>query len=373
MKTKILWSSIIVLLFAGIFAQAQSDDKRKDSTMTGLEEARKTTRPDTVKVLILSHKEVWKYETYSEVTIDSVTKKQVLRGYTKGVDIAADKKLKKLPKDIKRFKNLEEIRVDKNAIQTVPRWLTRLHHLKIINLAGNPVRKMVFRKNKSLEVINLMNCELTQIPEKLYKNTHLKDLILANNKIKTVSGNIRKIKNLEVLNLYHNEIVTISPDLINLSKLSQIDLYYNKLEYFPSVFLQMPWLKTLALSFNNIGTLPDDIDKMTNLTELYLRNNSMSQLPDKLGKLQNLKFLFLSGNRFKAFPACILALPNLEELDMSENRLTVFPKEVLEIKTLKWFNLRNNTIAISDHSAYYKSLREFKNRNINLLADVEVE
>lgn len=84
-------------------------------------------------------------------------------------------------------------------------------------------------KLKELKVLDLSNNELTEIPKELCDLKNLKILDLKNNKLKQLPIEVALLKNLETLLLTNNSLEEIPVELINLPRLTTLDLKGNPL------------------------------------------------------------------------------------------------------------------------------------------------
>ncbi|XP_006006302.1 uncharacterized protein SI:CH211-106K21.5 [Latimeria chalumnae] len=124
-----------------------------------------------------------------------------------------------------------------------------------LNLTGSAIGSLqwdIFREMKSLQVLDLSNCNLSDI-----------------------SGAADGPGSLEVLHLDHNRLTLLPDDFLEkASQLRIIHLENNRLRELPKTFLQASnQVKELYLDFNSLTSLPLSVLK-TSLEALSLSNNS---------------------------------------------------------------------------------------------------
>lgn len=118
-------------------------------------------------------------------------------------------KLKEFPKEIFRFKNLNELILDKNKI--------------------------------------------TEIPDSIFTLKNLQKFSAERNEIEVFNIKITKLGNLVKLNLADNLIETIPDQIDDLEKLQYLILWDNPISYYPLSFANMTALKYLDLLNNQMN------------------------------------------------------------------------------------------------------------------------
>ncbi|SBS29645.1 E3 ubiquitin-protein ligase sspH2 [Marinomonas aquimarina] len=146
---------------------------------------------------------------------------------------------------------------------------------------------------------------------------------------------------LEVLDLSDNQLTELPSDFACLTKLRIFFASNNPFEQVPEVLGQMPELEMigfkscqiktvsehclpactrwLILTDNQIAALPDAIGRLTRLEKLMLAGNAIRELPHTFANLTNLRLLRLAANQLEAFPEILLTLPQLAWLAFSGN------------------------------------------------------
>ncbi|CCH54998.1 leucine-rich repeat-containing protein typical subtype [Fibrisoma limi BUZ 3] len=291
--------------------------RRGPGIIATLEAARKTDRPDTVRMLAFNQLD-----------------------------------LTDIPDVVYRFPKLEELDLSKNGLRYVPAELTeRIPTLKRLSFLYNsiPDDSVFFPKNNHLLALNLQGNRLTRIPQAVGNNRRLESLWMGNNKLREVNAKLlRRLRRLNDLNLYNAGLAQLPKNFGGLRRLKVLDLYYNKLTTLPRSMRRMKRLEQLAIAHNDFTTLPATLGRLPKLQVLYTHHNRISQLPASLQKLKTLRVLDISYNWFTVPPPILASLPSLEELDMSNNNLQELPITLSSLKSLKKVYLRANPLSQGD-------------------------
>jgi Leucine-rich repeat (LRR) protein len=113
------------------------------------------------------------------------------------------KKLKEVPAEIVRLKNLQELNLSKNKLKALPPHIGQL---------------------TSLVTLKASNNDLTSLPPEIGGLQSLKHLELNRNLIVTLPPEIGQLENLESLELWDNEIDSLPDTMTKLKKLQVLEL-----------------------------------------------------------------------------------------------------------------------------------------------------
>uniref|UniRef100_A0A3Q3DXD6 Ras suppressor protein 1 n=1 Tax=Hippocampus comes TaxID=109280 RepID=A0A3Q3DXD6_HIPCM len=178
--------------------------------------------------------------------------------------------------------------------------------------------------------------------------SNITQLVLSHNKL-TVPPNISELKNLEVLNMFNNQIEELPTQISSLQKLKHLNLtlralylsdndfevlpadigkmtklqIMNRLYNLPRGFGSLPALEVLDLTYNNLSqnSLPGNFFYL-----LSLRDNDLISLPKDIGELVQLKELHIQGNRLTVLPPELnLDLTGPKQVFKAENNPWVTP------------------------------------------------
>lgn len=128
-------------------------------------------------------------------------------------------------------------------------------------------RNLDYAINHGWNRLDLRNCGLTEIPEKIFNSCpDLMFLDLGNdelseikNEINVIPDQISKLKKLKKLNLCNNKISEIKESLCELKELTDLNLSNNEIKHLPSKVANLPQLTSLYLDGNPFDTLPPEI------------------------------------------------------------------------------------------------------------------
>jgi Leucine-rich repeat (LRR) protein len=215
-----------------------------------------------------------------------------------------DKKIKKIPKEIKYLKELTELYLNNNEIKIVPleiQFLTQLTYLDIYS-----------------------------------------------NKIKKIPKEIRYLTQLIYLNLHDNIIKKIPKEIQYLIVLNKLYLYDNYIKEIPKEIQYLTQLTHLSLSLNQIEVLPKEIKYLTHLTKLNLYNNQIKEIVPEIQYLIELTHLYLWNNQIKEIPLEIINLRNLIEFYYNNNPIEnllnpVINRFIDRINNKHIYNIHNDT------------------------------
>lgn len=194
----------------------------------------------------------------------------------------------------------------------------------------DPTMPPGIEKLKKLERIYFKYCQFTQIPEILAKLKQLKVLSfrLKCNLVLLPTW-ISNFTELEVLNLNENKIRELPLSIGALTKLKELHLYYNKLEELPKEFFQLQQLKILDLARNRLQKLPAFLGKFTQLEQFFVNSNALKQIPLSLKACTKMEIFHWHKNEIPA-QRIIHILFHYPDLIIKKN----YKKENLELANL---------------------------------------
>jgi hypothetical protein len=146
---------------------------------------------------------------------------------------------------------------------------------------------------------------------------------------------------LEILNLTDNALSDLPNNLTKLTKLKVIFCSENQFEHVPDVLGQMPQLSMVGFKANKIATVSaKSLPK--NLQWLILTDNQLSSLPNGIGRCSRMQKLMLAGNQLTELPATLAACTQIELLRISANQLSLLPDWLLTMPKLTWLAYAGN-------------------------------
>ncbi|RBP78054.1 protein kinase [Marinomonas rhizomae] len=146
---------------------------------------------------------------------------------------------------------------------------------------------------------------------------------------------------LEILDLSNNNLRELPADLSRLKKLRIIFCSNNRFTQLPTVLGQCEKLEMIGFKSNQISIVPSD--SLPALTRwLILTDNQIESLPEDFGRLVRLQKLALAGNRLTSLPESIIHCRKLELVRLSANQLVAFPDVLLDLPRLAWLAFSGN-------------------------------
>lgn len=155
---------------------------------------------------------------------------------------------------------------------------------------------------------------------------------------------------LEVLDLSDNNLSELPENLSQLKHLKIIFFARNKFTVFPKVLASCKSLKMIGFKSNQIETVPENaFPKFMNW--LILTDNQIKVLPKSIGDCQLLQKFLIAGNQLSALPIELQKCTHLELLRVAANKLTSIPDWLLEMPKLSWLAFGGNNIPLNvNHS-----------------------
>ena len=166
---------------------------------------------------------------------------------------------------------------------------------------------------------------------------------------------------LEILDLSNNQLSELPDGFERLVNLRILFLTNNDFEKIPAVIARCPKLEMISFKSNRL-TLVDENVLPIDTRWLILTENSIESLPDSMGQLHRLQKLALAGNQLTYLPASMANCRNLELARLSANRLAGMPDWIFQLPNLAWlafsgndFNRASNTSCSSHDSQFLPS------------------
>jgi internalin A len=121
-----------------------------------------------------------------------------------------------------------------------------------------------------LLTLKLDDNALTTLPEWLGEFDSLQELNLSSNQLMDLPDRLCDLKRLQELNLSRNELKTLPGALGQIGELQSLDLSSNQLTVLPESVGKLTRLRTLLLRGNPFKTLPESLGQLTYLRELNI-------------------------------------------------------------------------------------------------------
>uniref|UniRef100_G3NS89 PDZ domain-containing protein n=1 Tax=Gasterosteus aculeatus aculeatus TaxID=481459 RepID=G3NS89_GASAC len=192
--------------------------------------------------------------------------------------------LQQVPKEIFSFeRTLEELYLDANQIEELPKQLFNCQALKKLSMPDN---------------------DLSNLPTTIASLVNLKELDISKNGIQEFPDNIKCCKGLSVVEASVNPITKLPDGFTQLLNLTQLFLNDAFLEFLPANFGRLSKLRILELRENHLKTMPKSIHRLTQLERLDLGSNEFTEmsLPPTIGYLHNLRTFAADENFLSELP-----------------------------------------------------------------------
>ncbi|MFL9833137.1 leucine-rich repeat domain-containing protein [Chryseobacterium terrae] len=137
-------------------------------------------------------------------------------------------------------------------------------------------------KFKNLENLNLSRRRLTRLPNDIGKLTKMKRLFLSGNNFTSFPSGITNMKDLYELSIDFTQIKALPKDIKNLKNLQILNLISAGLTELPEEFGELKKLEYLSLGGNNIKKFPDSFYKlnlkMLTFSKAYLSESEKAKI-----------------------------------------------------------------------------------------------
>ncbi|XP_062308267.1 leucine-rich repeat-containing protein 7 isoform X2 [Osmerus eperlanus] len=255
-----------------------------------------------------------------------------------------DNDLSNLPTTIGSLVNLKELDISKNGIQEFPDNIKCCKCLSVVEASVNPIAKLPdgFTQLLNLTQLFLNDAFLEYLPANFGRLSKLRILELRENHLKTMPKSIHRLSQLERLDLGSNEFSEMPEVLEQIHNLKELWLDNNSLQSIPGSLGKLRQLRYLDLAKNRIESLDTDVSGCESLEDLLLSSNMLQHLPDSIGMLKKLTTLKVDDNQLTSLPNTIGSLSLLEEFDCSCNELESLPPTIGYLTNLRTFAADEN-------------------------------
>ncbi|MES2760828.1 MAG: leucine-rich repeat-containing protein kinase family protein [Bacteroidota bacterium] len=146
---------------------------------------------------------------------------------------------------------------------------------------------------------------------------------------------------LEILDLSNNKLAQLPENFSDLKKLKIAFFSDNDFTEFPKVLAQCPSLTMIGFKSNKINFIPENAFPV-DLQWLILTNNYIEEIPKSIGQCSKLQKVAFAGNKLRSLPIEMANCKNLELLRIAANQLAEFPQWLLSLPRLSWLAYSGN-------------------------------
>lgn len=187
------------------------------------------------------------------------------------------------------------------------------------------------RHPKSIDDLDIRNCNLKQLSKEICNFTKLRILHLEGNHLRDLPDCFRKLSHLKFLFLASNDFASVPLVLSELRMLSILDLRNNSVTEVSTKALPK-FLRALILTKNELQSLPDDLCiKVPNLQKLMLSHNDLATVD--IHYCDNLELVRLAGNRLDLAGQVrtLSRLPRLAWIALGGNQPNTLQRAIQEV------------------------------------------
>lgn len=240
--------------------------------------------------------------------------------------------MKTIPDRLRELRQLTELSLRFNNIQTIPRDLfNSLSSLTSLFLSHNKLHTLPdLHGLRALSVLDISSNNIQFLPESIGQLTQLHILNAHHNKITELPESMISLRALKTCSFAYNLLHNLPESVTLLSTLTSLDLSNNRLDSIPREFLiHLQDLCTLNASGNELTSFP--FTHHEKLKCLKLAQNAIAELDDGIGWMVALKVIDLSQNRIQDIPESILQLGGLYSIHVYDNQLSDDALEILSV------------------------------------------
>ena len=162
-------------------------------------------------------------------------------------------------------------------------------------------------------------CGLVEFPREIFELADTLEILdLSNNVLTELPPDLPRLHRLRVLFCSNNRFTELPAVLGKCVRLSMVGFKANQIQQVSDAALPEA-LRWLILTDNRIEVLPASIGRCTQLQKLMLAGNQLSSLPLELARCTQLELVRIAANQLTEFPALLLALPRLAWLAYAGN------------------------------------------------------
>lgn len=246
------------------------------------------------------------------------------------------------------LKNLEVLNISNNELSEIPREIGKLKNLRVLSAGNNPITGIPKELGncKKLIQLSLSGSGLESLPTSIGNLSELQKLNISRTALTVIPESFSRLSKLTYLDLSNNKLKQLPSKWQNFSALKILDLSNNELTYLPESMGMLKSLERMNLGYNQITNFPQSVGQMTMLKILDIPRNKIPALPHDIGSLQQLQTLSAYQNEIKEIPSSLFDLKNLEVLHLSANQITELSPDIQKLTKLDQLEIQGNKLNI---------------------------
>ena len=186
--------------------------------------------------------------------------------------------------------------------------------------------------------------DLREFPREIFDLADTLEILdLSDNELTDLPADLSRLHRLRILFCSGNPIVRLPEVLGQCPQLRMIGFRGCQLTEVPAASLP-PFLRWLILTDNKLTSLPAALGRCTALEKCMLSGNQLASLPEEMAACENLALLRLASNHFESLPEWLFRLPSLCWLAFSGNPLSPVPAHHRPLPQIPWTSLRQEAV-----------------------------
>ena len=256
------------------------------------------------------------------------------------------RKLDQVPDALTKMTDIEVLDLSDNELAELPEGLKNLKQLTTLVLSGNKLEELprIVCQLKTLKTLEAAYNTISRLPDSISNLHQLTTLNMSYNELEEIPEELCQLKKLTTLDITSNPIKRIATEITNLRLLSTFRMGGTTLRELPSFLCQLKRLVNLDVSRNEISKLPETLSSLSQLQTLNLSTNKLDDLPESLFLLKRLTTLDLSWNFLKKIPKSIAQLHQLITLRLEGNKLFELPEAIAQLEKLTILDVSHNRL-----------------------------
>jgi Leucine-rich repeat (LRR) protein len=179
-------------------------------------------------------------------------------------------------------------------------------------------------------------CGLKEFPEEILSLSEtLEVLDLSENHLSELPESITQLQHLKIIFFEHNNFIEFPKVLCKCSSLTMIGFKSNKIHIVPENAFP-PKLQWLILTNNQIKKIPKSIGNCLWLQKCALAGNQIEELPYEMRNCVNLELLRISANKLQSIPEWLFELPKLSWVAFGGNPASQRPQKSTDFESFHW-------------------------------------